>query len=149
MFETNNIAFNPYDNFIDINYDSYYNYNIQNTDNDFYTKNTKNKELKNFEENNTKNININDKNNNFDTKYKGKTIALVNSKNPWYLNDSDIEYFDDTEEINTNSYVKYDKFVDNKNKQNSYSYQSQIIVLIIIFVIILFIYKNMKKYKKN
>lgn len=102
-------------------------------------------------------------------KLKGKTIVLVDSDEPWYLNKDDtikIPYKKNIRLIN-NQYTNYADFgsyenkeffnnkkcnnklidednIDNKDKDNN-NIKNQIIILLLLFLIILIIYKKFIK----
>lgn len=100
-------------------------------------------------------------------KYKGKTIVLVDSENPWYLNyDSTIpiEYqkkqnitekqYRNESDFGSYENLEFEYFSDNVNKKNKKNTnestsQNQIIFLLLIIVVILIIYKNLIKNKFN
>jgi hypothetical protein len=99
-------------------------------------------------------------------KYKGKTIILVDSENPWYLNyDTTIPIKYNQKQIITekeyransdygsNENLEFENFKNtntnnNKNKNESTT-QNQIICLLLIIVVILIIYKKFVKNKYN
>jgi hypothetical protein len=98
-------------------------------------------------------------------KYKGKSIVLVDSENPWYLNYDTtipIEYYKkqimtpkqyrSDSDYGSNENLEFEHFNNNKNNNNisdnsESTSQNQIIFLLLIIVAILFVYK--KLIKKN
>jgi hypothetical protein len=109
-------------------------------------------------------------------KYKGKTIVLVDSENPWYLNydttipieyskkqditqkqyrnDSDygsdenleFEHFNNNNK-NNNINIKEENKI-SENKESTSQNQNQIIFLLLIIVVILIVYKHLQKTTK-
>jgi hypothetical protein len=102
-------------------------------------------------------------------KYKGKTIVLVDSENPWYLNYDTtipIEYikeqklqpmkqYRDSADFGSHENLEFEHFkadkkkVNNKNKNNNNNneIQNQILFLLFCIVLLLIIYKNLVKNK--
>lgn len=96
-------------------------------------------------------------------KYKGKTIVLVDSENPWYLNyDTTIpiqynkkqimtpKHYRENSDFGSHENLEFEHFNNKINKKiqdNESSSQNQIIFLLLIIVIILIAYKKIIKNK--
>lgn len=157
------------DNFASKNIENFNNINDNNIDlNDINENiNNINDNINNDINDINDNIDNNDNGNNIDNeimdipeyvlpKYKGKTIVLVDSENPWYLNYDTTIPIPYSQELNltTKQYrneadfgshenLEFEHFNDNSNNNNDSVLQNQIIFLLLIFIIILYIYKKM------
>lgn len=100
-------------------------------------------------------------------KYKGKTIVLVDSENPWYLNYDTtipIEYYKkqnitqkqyrNDSDYGSNENLEFEHFnikeekKISENKESTSQNQNQIIFLLLIIVVILIVYKHLQKTTK-